>query len=374
MIDRQGHIVELQSIRGIAALVVILGHATGYFTSPPWIERWRGLINGHAAVMIFFVLSGYVLTLSLRDRLRGAEDVCAFYVKRMFRIYPAIWFASLLGLAYLLLLHWNVPIGGTSQWFRERFRPDRMSALYIIASFAGMLAFILPQLWTIFVEVVASALMPLIAWTAHRRRKLFLGLFLVLLTLSLTIGGLTYYGVMAYLVDFVIGASLAAPSPDIRARLGRIGNGPARIIMVLALVVLMAPRNFLVTGYNNGWLQLVEVSGATTIIALIIYSQVDIPLLRAKAAVGLGDISYSLYLLHFPVMCILAKGLGGLVHATASNTIFMSLALVGLTLAVSIPLAWLAYNYIELPGIKLGARAVRILKLTSVPQPAVGKA
>ena len=60
--DQQGHIVELQSLRGIAACAVMIGHALVYYETPDWFRDIALLANGRAAVVIFFVLSGYVLT------------------------------------------------------------------------------------------------------------------------------------------------------------------------------------------------------------------------------------------------------------------------------------------------------------------------
>src|SRR5580692_8997786 len=68
--DATQHVVELQSIRGIAALVVCVGHATSVYDvshasagTQVAIAVVSPLLNGHAAVILFFVLSGYVLNL-----------------------------------------------------------------------------------------------------------------------------------------------------------------------------------------------------------------------------------------------------------------------------------------------------------------------
>src|ERR1700736_6060141 len=60
--DHSGHIVELQSLRGIAATAVLFGHVIGYYAIPDWLIFLGKLSNGRAAVVVFFVLSGYVLT------------------------------------------------------------------------------------------------------------------------------------------------------------------------------------------------------------------------------------------------------------------------------------------------------------------------
>lgn len=59
------HAVELQSIRGLAALVVVVHHCTFYFRYDPSVKYgFEVALNAHAAVVSFFVLSGFVLTRS----------------------------------------------------------------------------------------------------------------------------------------------------------------------------------------------------------------------------------------------------------------------------------------------------------------------
>ena len=101
------HIVELQSLRGIAASIVMVGHALIYYDNPSWFYAFALAFNGRSAVVVFFVLSGYVLTRSLWNARFDKVTVVRFYIQRFFRIYPAIWIASTLGLVYLFALHWG---------------------------------------------------------------------------------------------------------------------------------------------------------------------------------------------------------------------------------------------------------------------------
>ena len=104
-----GHISELQSLRGIGALSVMIGHSLISYEVPTWFFQFSTLANGRAAVVLFFVLSGYVLTRSLQKDRFDRDTVLRFYIQRIFRLYPALWVASALGLAYLFVLHWRIP-------------------------------------------------------------------------------------------------------------------------------------------------------------------------------------------------------------------------------------------------------------------------
>jgi peptidoglycan/LPS O-acetylase OafA/YrhL len=102
-------ITELQSLRGISAVTVMISHCLVDYGPAPLLTRISSVFNGRAAVVIFFVLSGYVLTRSLQRSQFNRGAVLRFYARRIFRLYPAIWVASVLGLAYLFALHWQIP-------------------------------------------------------------------------------------------------------------------------------------------------------------------------------------------------------------------------------------------------------------------------
>ena len=357
---------QLQGIRGLAALVVAIGHCLGLFATPAWFAQAKNYANGHAAVVMFFVLSGFVLTLSQRNKHDRPAD---FYVKRLLRIYPAWIAACAVSLAYLVLVHYRFPIAGGGDWWRARFQAERFHPLYIAASFAGALAFLLPQGWTIFVELVASALMPLIAWAALRRRRLFYALMAAALVVSLTMGGRSYYGVLSYLIDFLLGAWLAAP-PDAFRRLIAVAEPFTIPGLVLAAAVLIAYRNLFPAGgdldvaaYNDGLTQGVEALCCVWILGVVIHGPRPLRWLDARAISGLGEISYSFYLIHVPIMCLLAT----LVAPLPLDPIGRSLVLLALTLPPSLAAATLMYRWVERPGIALGRRLVERLKGSRAP-------
>src|ERR1700737_3537651 len=106
---RSGQVVELQSLRGIAALTVAIGHTLTYYyydTS----SYGSMVLNGRGAVVVFFVISGYVLTCSLRNSPFDRYSILKFWMQRAFRIYPAVWVATALSIWYLVVLHWRVPL------------------------------------------------------------------------------------------------------------------------------------------------------------------------------------------------------------------------------------------------------------------------
>ena len=356
---RHRHMPELQSLRGIAAALVMFGHAGAFYAEPIWFHQiLMSVWNGTGAVVVFFVLSGYVLSNQLSREGVSPRSTALFYVRRLFRIYPALWAASLLALGYVVFLHWRVPVADTSAWFQDRFKIQRYTLIGIVASFAGVLAFLLPPLWSIFAELVGSLLMPLMALSAVRRLA-FLGVGLVLGAISLTLGPHTYYGVGLYMFDFWLGAAgFYVVAAGWRALSPHAAIRP--VVLVLALAAIMAGPFFASSQYDP-LVTLAYALAALSVIVAIAGGWAGLGFLRSRALVSLGDWSYSLYLLHFPVMCLLAVGLQ-LAGASQLGSVVRALLLVGLTTAVTIPLSAASYRFVELPGIALGSNVVRRLR------------
>ena len=83
----------LDGWRAIAVLVVILSHVSGFRAEPLWLkETARWLPVGQIGVLIFFFISGYVISRSAlaEIRLTGQFSIPAFYTRRFFRIIPPL--------------------------------------------------------------------------------------------------------------------------------------------------------------------------------------------------------------------------------------------------------------------------------------------
>src|SRR5689334_14990744 len=111
---------SLDSLRGVAAMVVVLHHCAltipDVRTALASTYIARPLIIGPSAVSVFFVLSGMVLygTFDGKD---GFHYV-PFLIKRVTRLYPPVAAAVLLSLALYLAIQPH-PIAGLSWWFNQ---------------------------------------------------------------------------------------------------------------------------------------------------------------------------------------------------------------------------------------------------------------
>jgi peptidoglycan/LPS O-acetylase OafA/YrhL len=109
-----GHIASLDAVRGIAALLVCLFHSAFIpYNGSPIIDELSfpgSLLNGHGAVVMFFVLSGAVLRLSLdRRTVTGKSWTGDFLLARAFRLYPVVIAAILLFAAFMLVFRGGAP-------------------------------------------------------------------------------------------------------------------------------------------------------------------------------------------------------------------------------------------------------------------------
>jgi len=91
---------NLEALRGFAALFVVLTHCFGFSKVLNGASRqglWSYNFPGHLAVIVFFILSGYVIGLSTRQPLTG-QTTGAYLKKRFLRLYPIYALCLLLGL------------------------------------------------------------------------------------------------------------------------------------------------------------------------------------------------------------------------------------------------------------------------------------
>lgn len=166
---------KLEALRGLAALMVV-----GYHAFPSYDYFWIHVpFNGRAAVSLFFVLSGYVLGLSLR---RGTGTLVRQYLffmgRRVFRIYPAYFVTGLVFWAYWRFYPFNGAAGSLMQ-----FASLQLSPLTQLKNFLFLNDFLNPVTWSLKVEMVGSLALPFLhflsrKWRWSGRLALFVALIL----------------------------------------------------------------------------------------------------------------------------------------------------------------------------------------------------
>ncbi|MCB2088069.1 MAG: acyltransferase [Sphingomonadaceae bacterium] len=354
---KPSRIEELTALRGMAALVVLFSHLLLiYPLSRETLVAAGFLINPHAAVILFFVLSGFVLARSL-------ENVTAifwsrslrFWLKRLFRIYPAIWAATALAII-LVWLRPDIPDTILARWPVNHMA--NLSLHNITMTLAAWNAALIPPLWTIYVELVGSLFVPFMVWIARKSKLAGLAMVAVLAALSLAAKGWPHpWSASLYLVHFALGVIIAVHGQQLR-------KTPALLFALSGLAGLTVFRTIYFFGITGEWKMgtydygnpapgLMEGFAATMLVAALANGALALAWLRSGLMRALGEWSYSLYLTHLPIMLFLACLLPAQTPVTAT------VLLGGLTLIGTLLVSSVIHRMVELPGIALGKRIAR---------------
>jgi len=348
----------LDGLRGAAAVVVVAFHTLGQtrlsdaaasmlLASPLGL-----LVNGPGAVHVFFVLSGYVLALTLsRDGAPGRLG--RFYVRRWFRIQPPYMVAVLFAWA---VSHLVMPLGAQAAgapWVRLPAQ-----ALPVALFFPSMAFGLLPVGWSLFIEMAMSALFPLLVALGRRVHPLApLGLGL-LLFLDFD----PRFRFLRFTIDFALGLALFAGSERIAGVVQRWPRIAPALAGVAGVVLLQLP--FAIGRAHPGFAGLEQGHSPAAIVqfalgsALLIVAALHAPALRRVLATPLagffGRVSYSLYLVHHSVLfCFVLRTPGYTFRWSTALLVFAA------TLAISSALAELGYRAVEVPSIRAGRALIR---------------
>jgi len=344
---------ELDALRGVAALAIVLWHYGGHFRAYPLFDLLMPLYQaGQYAVDFFFVLSGFVLARAYwNDRRR--RSLPDNIVRRLARIYPLHLVTLLLVAAGQLLL--------TQGMDRPPFVTQENDLRHFLLNLAlaqnlGLesgFSFNGPA-WSISTELYVNILFfVLLAYAGRRVGWVFAGLVLVSLGLlagtgngSLIRSGEIFFVSGAFVrtvLGFFLGVLLHESVQWLRDR----GIRPSWLMDLL----FAATAGYLVL-YGRATFGLGGPLAYSTVllcfpilIVSAIRSRVTKVVLCWRPFTYLGDISYSLYLIHFPVQLLIhilkASGLLVVAYWRPSTLLVF--------LAVCLALAALSHRYLELP-------------------------
>lgn len=343
---------DIDALRAVAVLSVVLFHL-----QTPFLD------GGFVGVDIFFVISGFLITRIIAREIDGDNfTLKAFYERRIRRIIPALFvmliITSMLAYATLIPQYYKA--------FSASAVAAALSAANIYFLFnSGYFAFgheVVPLLhtWSLGVEEQFYIVIPVLFYILRSRFKLSWGLVIwPLFAASLLLCILqTYVDLKALLLlreikeqsgsaafylpttrswEFLLGSALAIPLlPAVQDR------RKSEIFILLGLSLICASV-FFFNGQMRfpGVIAIVPTVGAT----LLIYGSSGScttftgTILRWRPLVGLGLISYSLYLWHWPIIVFVRLFFGGEL-SLLSNT---------LVVVVMIAVSWLSWKFVERP-------------------------
>lgn len=356
MVPERIKLDSLTALRFFAAAMVVVSHAAGlfHFMNKPAIVDLP-LAQG---VSFFFVLSGFILTYNYPD-LSGIKATGKFWRARLARVWPAHAFALLLGIFILdlkPLTQMGVPLYQN-----------------IIAHFAMVHGWILqeqfffsinPPSWSISTEFAFYLLFPLLIWKQGKNwwMKLAIAALVVVGFMAygsgtdhhgLSVRALMYINPLVRVFEFVLGMSCAtlwmkyrnqkvSPVLVTALEVGCIALIAAYIANISHLIEPLKARHF--GTMLHYWLLY---DGNCFAFAALIYlcalqKGLVAKLLSNKVCVYLGEISYSIYLLHMIALVVYLQ------HAQQFSKINSPIVFAAYC-AVVIGAAHLTYTYIEKP-------------------------
>jgi peptidoglycan/LPS O-acetylase OafA/YrhL len=307
----RGRVPGLDGLRGFAALYVVVHHCwllsfRGYpaNTGPFWVG-W--LVYGRLAVVFFLTLSGFSLALSPAVRGWRLGGAGRFARRRAWRILPPYWAA----LGFSLLVAWLVtpmphsgPPTGASVWVYGLLLQDVVAAPVPNGAF-----------WSIAVEAALYLVFPLVLLA---RRRVGAVAVLALVTVPVVLAGLLSPGLAGanlargltfqlapLFVVGVVAAGVVSAQDRVRAL-------PWHWFAALAaapVLALMLTRGSVWTADRFYWVDLAAGPAFALLLAAVATGR-PAPLTRLLATRpvrALGGFSYSLYLVHVPIVVVVSR-------------------------------------------------------------------
>lgn len=289
---------DIQGLRGLAFLLVFIFHLN---------SAW--LPGGFIGVDVFFVISGFLITsIILHQKSKNTFSFLNFYKKRIQRIVPAqyvmVLIVALLGFQYYLysdIADLSKGLISSLLFFSNTFFANGPSYFGAAATENPLL-----HTWTLSIEMQFYFLLPLLLIFVKKKYLkplILIGLILISLIASYFLiyeqKTHLYFSLIARIPEFLIGAffSIAFNGKTLNRQLSVFLSSVGFILILGAAFLLKSTDPF------PGVTALVPCLGAAL---LLISSETFFTrLLTNKLAVYIGELSYSLYLWHWPVMAFL---------------------------------------------------------------------
>jgi peptidoglycan/LPS O-acetylase OafA/YrhL len=319
---------SLEMIRALAALSVVFFHTTIIFTGRTGIVPFGGVFGaGSRGVDLFFVLSGFIIAYIHAADIGRPGRVGHYFYSRFVRIYPNVWIVTLLALAVYL-----IGFGGADK--ASKLQPWSIGASFMLLPQHGDA--LVNVTWSLKYEIFFYLLFAL----AILRQSL--GLWLILLwqasVLAVYLSGrqLEWSWASFYLRPIVLEFGLGLISAWIvinRARFALLDNRRFVTAMLVLGVTIFAAAD-LVQAYAPDALAALPdflVFGVSAALIVISLAVIDIQRRYTvpRLLVLLGGASYSIYLVHFSTISLLAAFLTRGSRVPMNDAVFLGVALVG---------------------------------------------
>jgi peptidoglycan/LPS O-acetylase OafA/YrhL len=348
--DARRHVPVLDGVRAVSILLVVTHH-------PIYPAVWPSF-HGATGVSIFFVLSGYLITMLLlrEERKSGGISLVAFYTRRLFRLAPLFLLALALYLVLILVL-------GMQTDRRDSFVENIPYYLMFLpehAMFFNSYPDPVPfgGTWSLGIEEKFYFVWPLLGFVLLKMRDVWRAVALGAVFLASVILGflggawgmaLSPYGLLA--LGCLLAIALARPKTySVAARFGE------QRFLFPACVVFLALQFGTDAIMPGGVLYvLYGVVVAVVLCGLVVTRAPWTGFLTTRPMVLVGTLSYGLYLFH-------NFGLNLAEMFIPQTTFWWSLLSTSVGLGVSVLGCWILHKLVEQPSIKIGHRLSTLVK------------
>ena len=325
--EKLGYLSSLDLLRGLAALAVCYFHFT--HGNPDFLSKSNFLYVsgrfGFLGVDVFFVISGFVIPYSMYRGSYHLKDFGRFLTKRVVRIEPPY----LVSIILVLFLNW---VSTLSPYYRGSAFNINFEALALHLGYLNAF-FNFPWVndvyWTLAIEfqyyLLIALLFPLLV---HPEKKFSFGVIILFGISGFLLSSHDF--IFNYSLLFIVGILL------FQFQVGYLSKKEFGAFLLIALI-------FIFVKFDKRYL----------VAALLPYFFITYFEFNDKISKFLGNISYSLYLVHIPIGGRIINLCEGRFHDEFIRSIFVFVALV-----ISIASAWLFYKIIEKPFIGISKRII----------------
>lgn len=353
------YITGFDGLRTLGVLTVILYHLSSSLFS-----------GGFLGVVLFFVLSGYLITDLILQEYQQKRRVSFrnFYLRRLKRLYPVMIFVLLSSALYMFLFQQNMlnnmrmvfvsSIFGFNNWWQILKGGSYFDNLMAEAPFQHFYSLAIEAQFYLFWPILAVGMQKLI-------KKPVTIFFLILgiafasaLEMALLFNPETdptrvYYGTDTRLFSILMGAGLAFVWPSTKLHLLKLGQSEKRVAAYIGFGTVLMMFLFFVFMDGRSWLTYqggMFIFSLLSMILIALVTHPDLPINRwfsNRFFSYIGSRSYSIYLWQVPIFAFAEAKLSN------PHSLYGILIQIGLILAIS----ELSYKLIEVPFRKMSYRA-----------------
>jgi peptidoglycan/LPS O-acetylase OafA/YrhL len=347
----------------------------GYYAFIPWLLRGR-------AVAVFMVLSGFLLMMPVTKSPTGhlPDGFLSYLKRRIRRIVPPYYAALAFSLLCIAIVP-NMNRGSGEFWGRALPAfgwANLLSHLLLLHGLSPAWVYkINPPIWTLATEWLLYFIFPAILLPVWRRFGT-----LTLLVFGIVIGfaprillrntAWTFNWVSPWFIGlFAMGMAGAVlqtspRAPSETSRLRKLFCGPLGAIgLAIAFCLFLQSRVAMDYVFGAATLWLILYCGRTTNGASLFVQQPLLKLLQSKLLQRIGNISYSIYLIHGPVLMLIYRSIDHTNMSANARAAIMFLIAPAITLGA----AWVFHRLVEQPLLPAVAQKPATADASAIPTP-----